>query len=255
MSKVIAVANQKGGVGKTTTCVNLTAALHALGKRVLLCDADPQGHSGLSFGISKHGDGLTVYDVMVNSARISDVIRKTPYGDILPASTSLAAAEIELAPLENRHFILRDALNEVRNNYDFVIIDCPPSLGMLTINSLCAADSVIVPVDCAFLALDGLSALTNTISAIRKGLNPGLEIEGVLLTMFDSRTNLSVQIAQEIKRFFPKKVFSVTIPRNIRLAEAPSHGKPVMEYDKYSRGAECYSRLAAEIIENNKEAL
>lgn len=255
MAKIIAVANQKGGVGKTTTCVNLTAALHALGERVLLCDMDPQGHSGLSFGINKHGDNLTVYDIIVNSARTSDVIKKTPYGDILPSSTNLAAAEIELAPLEHRHFILRKALGGVRDNYDYIIIDCPPSLGMLTINSLCAADSVLVPVDCGFLALDGLSALTNTMSAIRKGLNPSLEIEGVLLTMFDSRTNLSVQIAQEIKRFFPKKVFSVTIPRNIRLAEAPSHGKPVMEYDKYSRGAECYTRLAEEIAENNKEGL
>ena len=191
---------------------------------------------------------------MINSSGAAEIIRKTPYGDLLPASTNLAAAEVELISVENRHFILKNALEKVSDKYDFIIIDCPPSLGMLTLNSLCAASSVIVPVDCVFYALEGLSALTATISTIKKGLNPTLDIEGVLLTMFDSRTNLSVQIAQEIKRYFPKKVFSVTIPRNVRLAEAPSHGKPIMEYDKHSRGANCYMQLAAEIIDNNKEA-
>ncbi len=251
MAKIIAVANQKGGVGKTTTCVNLAASLNYMKKRVLLCDMDPQAHSSIGYGVNKRSEGQTVYDIIINGTDCSDVIRKTPYGDLLPASTSLAAAEVELISVDKRHFILREALKTVEANYDYIIIDCPPSLGMLTINSLCAANSVLVPVDCGFYALEGLSALTSTMSTIKKGLNPSLDIEGVLLTMFDSRTNLSVQIAQEVKRFFPKKVFSVTIPRNVRLAEAPSHGKPVMEYDKYSRGAECYLRLAAEIIENN----
>ena len=247
MAKIIAVANQKGGVGKTTTCVNLSAALHIAGKRVLLVDMDPQGHSSIGFGANKHDGSPTVYDIIINSSSAAEVIRKTPYGDLLPASTSLAAAEVELISVGDRHHILKNALATVSDNYDFIIIDCPPSLGMLTINSLCAANSVIVPVDCGFYALEGLSALTNTMSTIKKSLNPALDIEGVLLTMFDSRTNLSVQIAQEIKRFFPKKVFSTTIPRNVRLAEAPSHGKPIMEYDKHSRGADCYMKLAAEI--------
>ncbi len=253
MAKIIAIANQKGGVGKTTTCINLSAALHLSGKRVLLVDMDPQGHSGIGFGANKRDSLPTAYDLIINSTPISHVIRKTPYGDLLPSNTNLAAAEVELISIDNRHFVLRDALNEVSENYDYIIIDCPPSLGMLTLNSLCAANSVIVPVDCGFYALEGLSALTKTISTIKKSLNSELDIEGVLLTMFDSRTNLSVEIAQQVKRFFPKKVFSVTIPRNVRLAEAPSHGKPIMEYDKHSRGAECYMKLAAEIIEKSKK--
>ncbi len=256
MAKIFAVANQKGGVGKTTTCVNLAAALNILKKRVLLVDMDPQGHSGIGFGANKRDSLPTAYDLIINGVDISTIIRKTPYGDLLPSSTNLAAAEVELISVENRHFILRDALSKVSDKYDFIIIDCPPSLGMLTINSLCAADSVIVPVDCGFYALEGLSALTETMSAIKKSLNPELEIGGVLLTLFDSRTNLSVQIAQEIKRYFPKKVFSTTIPRNVRLAEAPSHGKPIMEYDKHSRGSDCYMKLAEEIIKKvKKEAL
>ena len=253
MAKIIAVANQKGGVGKTTTCVNLAAALHILKRRVLLVDMDPQGHSSIGFGVNKHEKLPTVYDLISDTASATEVIRKTPYGDLLPASTNLAAAEVELISMDKRHFVLRDALKSISDRYDFIIIDCPPALGMLTINSLCAADSVIVPVDCGFYALEGLSALTSTMATLKKNFNPGLDIEGVLLTMFDSRTNLSVQIAQEIKRFFPQKVFSVTIPRNVRLAEAPSHGKPIMEYDRHSRGADCYMRLAEELINKNSE--
>lgn len=252
MAKIIAVANQKGGVGKTTTCVNLAAALHSKGKRVLMCDMDPQGHASIGFGINKRDGNPTVYDVLINNAQAKDVIRKTRYGDLLAANTNLAGAEVEMISVDNRHRLLGDALDKVREEYDFIFIDCPPSLGQLTINALCAADTVLVPVDCGFYALEGLSALTSTMATLKKGLRPELKIEGVLLTMFDSRTNLSVQIAQEVKRFFPNQVFKTAIPRNVRLAEAPSHGKPICEYDKYSKGAECYGLLADELIELNK---
>ncbi len=253
MAKVIALANQKGGVGKTTTCVNLSAALHTLGKRVLLCDMDPQGHATIGFGVSKRDSGATVYDVLIGRVSAKDAVRTTPYGDLLSANTNLAGAEVEMMSMDNRHYILRDAINSVRENYDYVLIDCPPSLGQLTINALCAADTVLVPVDCGFYALEGLSALTATMSTLKKALNPALDIEGVLLTMFDGRTNLSIQIAQEVKRFFPGKVFATAIPRNVRLAEAPSHGKPINVYDKFSKGAECYALLAQEIIERSEK--
>ncbi len=253
MAKVIALANQKGGVGKTTTCVNLSAALTVLNKRVLMCDMDPQGHATIGFGVSKRDESATVYDVLIGRENIKNAIKKTSYGDLLSANTNLAGAEVEMMGIDNRHFLLRDAINSIRENYDYILIDCPPSLGQLTINALCAADTVLVPVDCGFYALEGLSALTATMSTLKKALNPALDIEGVLLTMFDGRTNLSMQIAQEVKRFFPGKVFATAIPRNVRLAEAPSHGKPINEYDKYSRGAECYGLLAEEIIENNEK--
>lgn len=253
MAKVIALANQKGGVGKTTTCVNLSAALHTLGKRVLLCDMDPQGHATIGFGVSKRDSGATVYDVLIGRSTPVDAVRKTPYGDLLSANTNLAGAEVEMMSIDNRHYLLRDALNSLSNSYDYILIDCPPSLGQLTINALCAADTVLVPVDCGFYALEGLSALTATMSTLKKGLNKDLDIEGVLLTMFDGRTNLSIQIAQEVKRFFPGKVFATAIPRNVRLAEAPSHGKPINVYDKFSKGAECYALLAREIIEKNEK--
>lgn len=252
MAKTIAIANQKGGVGKTTTCVNLAAALTAAGRRVLLCDMDPQGHASIGLGADKRDGKPTIYDVLINGVETVPVIRKTKHGDLLAANTNLAGAEVEIRSLENHHYVLKQALEPVQSLYDFILIDCPPSLGQLTVNALCAADSVIVPVDCGFYALEGLSALTSTMSMIKKRLNPELEIEGILLTMFDSRTNLAIQIAQEIKKYFPKKVFSTAIPRNVRLAEAPSHGKPIFEYDRFSRGAESYLLLARELIENNK---
>lgn len=252
MAKIIAVANQKGGVGKTTTCVNVTAALHSNGKQVLLCDMDPQGHASIGFGVNKRDGKPTTYDILVNHADAAGIIRKTQYGDLLAANTNLAGAEVEMIAMDQRHRVLKDALDKIRSHYDFILIDCPPSLGQLTINALCAADTVLVPVDCGFYALEGLSALTSTMSTIKKGFNPELGIEGVLLTMFDSRTNLSVQIAQEVKRYFPNQVFGTAIPRNVRLAEAPSHGKPINEYDRFSKGAECYALLARELIEKNK---
>lgn len=251
MAKIIAVANQKGGVGKTTTCVNLTAALHLCGKRVLLCDMDPQGHASIGLGYQKKDDGSTIYNVLVGQCAVSDAVRHTEYGDLLPANTNLVGAEVEMLGMENRHFLLRDVLKILDSRYDFIIIDCPPSLGQLTINALCAANSVIVPIDCGFYALEGLSSLTTTISMLKKELNPDLTIEGVLLTMFDSRTNLAIQIAQEIKRFFPRQVYHTVIPRNVRLAEAPSHSKPVLAYDRYSKGCASYIRLAEEIIDQN----
>lgn len=256
MAKIIAIANQKGGVGKTTTCVNLTAALHLCGKRVLLCDMDPQGHASIGLGYQKKEDVATIYNVLVGQCAISDSIRHTEYGDLLPANTNLVGAEVEMLGMDNRHYLLRDVLKTVAHQYDFILIDCPPSLGQLTINALCAADSVMVPIDCGFYALEGLSSLTTTISMLKKELNPDLMIEGVLLTMFDSRTNLAIQIAQEIKRFFPRQVYHTAIPRNVRLAEAPSHSKPVLAYDRYSKGCAAYMRLAEEVIAQNlpKEA-
>ncbi len=251
MAKIIAVANQKGGVGKTTTCVNLAAALHLCGKRVLLCDMDPQGHASIGLGYQKKEDVATIYNVLVGQCGVAEAIRHTAYGDLLPANTNLVGCEVEMLGMDNRHYLLRDILAKIKHLYDFVIVDCPPSLGQLTINALCAADSVIVPIDCGFYALEGLSSLTTTISMLKKELNPSLCIEGVLLTMFDSRTNLAIQIAQEIKRFFPRQVFHTVIPRNVRLAEAPSHSKPVLAYDRYSKGCASYMKLAEEIIQKN----
>ena len=251
MAKLIAVANQKGGVGKTTTCVNLAAALHMSGKRVLLCDMDPQGHASIGLGYDKKDDVATIYNLLIGQCDAQTAIRNTEYGDLLPANTNLVGAEVEFLGIEDRHYLLRNVLQKIEHMYDFILIDCPPSLGQLTINALCAAHSVIVPIDCGFYALEGLSSLTTTISMLKKELNPNLDIEGVLLTMFDSRTNLAIQIAQEIKRFFPKKVFSTVIPRNVRLAEAPSHSKPVLAYDRFSKGCASYMSLAEELIAKN----
>lgn len=247
MAKIIAIVNQKGGVGKTTTCVNLTAALHDLGKRVLLCDFDPQANSTSGMGVDKTLS-LGVYQVMVEDVPTREAVVSTRFGDVLPSNKALAGAGIELIGLEQREFLLRNALQELREDYDYIFIDCPPSLELLTLNALCAADSLIVPVQGEYFALEGLSDLMSTVRIVRRSLNPHLELEGVLLTMFDARTNLAMQVAEEVKRFFPGKVYATVIPRNVRLSEAPSHGKPITAYDRSSRGAESYTALAREFL-------
>ena len=251
MSKVIAVANQKGGVGKTTTCVNLCAALKEQGARVLLCDMDPQGNSTSGMGIDKNKSEPNMYNVLIDGVEAVAVIAATPYGDVLPSNKILSGAGVELVMTQSREFVLKNVLADIRQNYDYILIDCPPSLEMLTLNSLCAADTVIIPVQCEYFALEGLSDLMTTIRMIKKALNLELDIEGVLLTMYDARTSFSSQVAAEIKKYFNRKVYNVAIPRNIRLAEAPSHGKPVTAYDRLSRGSLAYIELAKEIIKRN----
>ena len=247
MAKIIAVVNQKGGVGKTTTCVNLTAALQAQGKKVLLCDFDPQANGTSGLGVDKRKLRASVYDVVVNETPVQEVIVKTPYGDVLPSAADLAGAAVELISMENPTQKLKEALAVVKDKYDLILIDCPPSLEMLTLNALAAAEGILVPVQCEYYALEGLTDLMNTLRLVKKRINPNLEIFGVALTMFDGRTNFSNQVAQEVRRHFPGKVFATVIPRNVRLAEAPSHGLPVTVYDKYSRGAEAYKAMAEEI--------
>lgn len=250
MAKIIAIVNQKGGVGKTTTCVNLTAALKAAGKRVMLCDFDPQANSTSGMGVDKSVSN-GIYDVLINGTSTEKVLVTTPYGDVLPSSKALAGAGIEMIEMENRQFLLKKALDAVSESYDFIFIDCPPSLELLTLNALCAADSLLVPVQGEYYALEGLSDLMNTVRIVRRKMNPKLDIEGVLLTMYDGRTNLAIQVAQEVKRFFPGKVYSTVIPRNVRLSEAPSHGKPITAYDRTCRGAEAYINLAQEFLKKN----
>ena len=247
MAKIIAVVNQQGGVSKTTTAVNLTAALKALGKRVLLCDFDPQANATSGLGVDKRKLRASVYDVVVNGTPVRDAIVNTPYGDVLPATADLAGAAVELISMENPNGQLKRALAPVVNDYDLIFIDCPPSLEMLTLNALAAADSILVPVQCEYYALEGLTDLMNTLRLVKKRINPKLEIFGVALTMFDGRTNFSTQVAQEVRRHFPGKVFATVIPRNVRLAEAPSHGLPVTVYDRLSRGAEAYKAMAEEM--------
>ena len=250
MAKIIAIVNQKGGVGKTTTCVNLTAALKQAGKRVLLCDFDPQANATSGRGVDKSVSN-GVYDVLINGKDVHTAIVATRYGDVLPSSKALAGAGIEMIDMADRQFLLKKALDQVRENYDFILIDCPPSLELLTLNALCAADSLLVPVQGEYYALEGLSDLMNTVRIVRRGMNPALSMEGVLLTMFDGRTNLAIQVAQEVKRFFPGKVYATVVPRNVRLSEAPSHGKPITAYDRTCRGAEAYTALAAEFLKKN----
>jgi chromosome partitioning protein len=248
MAKIIAVVNQKGGVGKTTTTVNITAALHSLGRQVLLCDFDPQANATSGMGVDKNAASPNVYDVLVSGADPARAVVSTKFGDVLPSNKALAGAGIEMIGIDSREMLLKNALDSLTEKYDYIFIDCPPSLELLTVNALCAAGSLLVPVQCEYYALEGLSDLLATVRLVKRRLNPGLSMEGVLLTMFDSRTNLSLQVAEEVKRHFPGQVYATVIPRNVRLSEAPSHGKPISAYDPYSRGAEAYKLLAEEMI-------
>ena len=246
MGRIIAVVNQKGGVGKPTTAVNLTAALKDLGLKVLLCDFDPQANATSGLGIDKRKIKKTVYDVVINGVDPKEAIVSTKFGDVLPSSADLAGAGVELISMPNPNYCLDQALKTIKDDYDLIFIDCPPSLEMLTLNSLAASDGILVPVQCEYYALEGLSDLMATLRMVKRRINPKLEIFAVALTMFDGRTNFSTQVAQEERRHFPGKVFATMVPRNIRLAEAPSHGLPVTAYDRSSRGAQAYKAMAEE---------
>ena len=250
MGKTIAIVNQKGGVGKTTSCVNLAAALTAQGAKVLVCDFDPQGNATSGFGLDK-SRSPSVYDVILGEVPMSKAVVSTKWGDVVPANKALSGATVELIALDRREFRLKDAIEEIKGSYDFIFIDCPPSLELLTLDGLCAADALLVPVQCEYYALEGLSDLLYTVRLAKQRLNPDLEMEGVLLTMYDGRTNLSLQVAEQVKRHFPGKVYASVIPRNVRLSEAPSHGVPVSVYDPLSRGAEAYETLAKEFLRKN----
>lgn len=253
MGKIISVVNQKGGVGKTTTTVSLSACLAHQGKSVLLIDIDPQGNATSGLGIDAEELENTVYQVLIGQSSLENTIVNTEFGalDVAPSDIQLAGAEVELVSVDQREYVLKNALDAVKNKYDYILIDCPPSLNLMTINALVASNSVLIPVQCEYYALEGLSRLMQTVKSIKKQLNAGLEIEGILLTMYDSRTNLSLMVAEEVKKFFPKKVYRTVIPRNVRLSEAPSYGQPIIAYDPYSRGAESYLALANEVIGNN----
>ena len=252
MGKIIAIANQKGGVGKTTTSINLSASLAAKGKRVLVIDTDPQGNTTSGFGIDKNDLEDTIYELILGECSISDCIVKDviPNISIVPSNVNLAAAEIELIGVDKKEYILKNEVDYIKDDYDFIIIDCPPSLNMLTINSMTTADSVIVPIQCEYYALEGLSQLIHTINLVKERLNPDLDIEGVVFTMYDSRTNLSLQVVENVKQNLNQRVYKTLIPRNIRLAEAPSYGMPINMYDAKSAGAEAYMQLADEVLEN-----
>lgn len=255
MSRVIAIANQKGGVGKTTTAVNLSACLAELGKRVLLIDIDPQGNATSGIGVDRKRLKASVYDVLLDEMPLLEAVVETRVRGlhILPATIDLAGAEIELVPRISRESRLKAALDPVRDQFDFVLMDCPPSLGLLTINALTAADSILIPIQCEYYALEGLTQLMDTFRLVREALNPSLEVEGVVLTMFDGRTNLSIQVVEDVKRYFKGQVYRSIITRNVRLSEAPSHGLPITMYDARSKGAEAYMELAREVIERVEE--
>ncbi len=258
MGKVIAIANQKGGVGKTTTAVNLAACLSKAGKKVLIIDIDPQGNSTSGLGIDKRRCEKTVYDCLINEEKMENVSIQTKYENlsVCPSNLDLSGAEIELISVMGRENRLKESLVSAREEFDYILIDAPPSLGLITINTLTAADSVIIPVQCEFYALEGVSQLIETIKRIKKALNPNLYIQGIVMTMYDARTNLAMQVVDEVKRFFPGKVYKTIIPRNVRISEAPGFGKPIIYYDESSKGAEAYTELAAELIESvDSEAL
>ena len=255
MGKIIAVTNQKGGVGKTTTAVNLSASLAYKGKSVLLIDSDPQGNSTSGTGIEKEKIKYSLYDCLADPDLIKDAVIKTRQKNlsVIPSKNDLSAAEIELASEDEREFILKTALSPIKNQFDYIFIDSPPALGMLTINILTASDSVLIPIQCEYYALEGLTQLISSIQTIKKSLNKQLDIEGILATMYDKRTNLSVQVFEEIKNHFPDKVYNTVIPRNVRLSEAPSYGQPILKYDITSSGAEAYFSLARELLKNNNK--
>lgn len=254
MGKVIAIANQKGGVGKTTSAVNLTAALGAKGFKVLLVDVDPQGNSTSGLGINKRDLKASTYELLVSNAPVDQVLIHTPFQnvDILPSNIALAGAEIELVELENRAMRLKSALIRLKAEYDFILIDCPPSLGIITLNAFAACDTLLIPIQCEYYALEGLSQLMSTLRQVKRLYNANIDIEGVLLTMYDSRLNLTTQVVAELKKYFPHKIYRTVIPRNVRLSEAPSFGQPVMYYDRASKGCTAYEELAEELLQKNR---
>lgn len=253
MGKVVSVANQKGGVGKTTTSINLSTILAKKGKKVLMIDADPQGNASSGVGIEKEVEE-SVYDILINDTDIENVVKKTNIKNlsICPSNINLAGAEVELVSMMSREYRLKEKLDQVKNNYDYIIIDCPPSLGLITLNAFTASDSVLIPVQCEYYALEGLGQLINTVNLVKKHLNKNIEIEGALLTMYDIRTNLSNQVVKEVKKYFNDKVYKNVIPRNVKLSEAPSYGMPITIYDPRSKGAKSYEKFAKEFLKNNE---